>query len=151
VEQVIGAAMCMRRAEYQQFGGMDEQFFMYFEEVDLCKRIIDGGRQVWFRPEAVVQHLGGRSAEASDVRARMIVAFRDSRRQYFEKHFGNLQGELINAINRLEGLQKAVVLNIYVRIRPSSVRRERAYGFWLAATQPSPHKEPMRGWEHSQL
>jgi len=81
VEQIMGA-------DYDDLGGMDEGFFMYFEEVDRCKRLAEAGGEIWFWPEARVQHLAGDSAEAEPVKARMIHVLRESCRKYV----GNIAG-----------------------------------------------------------
>ncbi len=138
VEQIMGAAMLVRRADYHALGGMDERFFMYFEEVDLCKRLSEAGGEIWFWPEARVRHLAGVSAEAEPVRARMIYALRESRRKYFEKHCGTASARWLELINRFEGLQKSAILWTLWMIRGRSADREKARGFWSVATGVAP-------------
>jgi N-acetylglucosaminyl-diphospho-decaprenol L-rhamnosyltransferase len=138
VEQIIGAAMLVRRSDYERLGGMDERFFIYFEEVDFCKRIKEAGAEIWFWPEARVRHLAGRSCEASSVRARMIFTLRQSRRKYFKKHFGVLGGLALEVVNRMEGLQKSTVLAVLWLLQRNGSHREKAYGFWAVATGIAP-------------
>jgi GT2 family glycosyltransferase len=138
VEQIIGAAMLVRRADYCDLGGMDERFFMYFEEVDLCKRLSEAGGEIWFWPEARVRHLAGASAEAEPVRARMIYVLRESRRKYFEKHRGTAVARCLEFINRFEGLQKSAILWMLWMIRGRRADREKARGFWSVATGLAP-------------
>jgi len=138
VEQIIGAAMLFRRADYESLGGMDERFFVYFEEVDFCKRIKEAGHEIWFWPEARVRHLAGRSCEASSVRARMIFTLRQSRRKYFEKHFGTFGAAALEIVNRLEGLQKFPVLALLSLLQRNQSYREKAQGFWAVATGIAP-------------
>jgi N-acetylglucosaminyl-diphospho-decaprenol L-rhamnosyltransferase len=133
VEQIIGAAMMVRRSDYERLGGMDERFFVYFEEVDFCKRIKDAGGEIWFWPDARVQHLAGRSCEADSVRARMIFVLRESRRKYFRKHFGAVGGTVLEVINRVEAVQKAAVLAVLAVLGRKRSYREKAYGFWSVA------------------
>jgi N-acetylglucosaminyl-diphospho-decaprenol L-rhamnosyltransferase len=138
VEQIIGAAMLVRRADYDDLGGMDERFFMYFEEVDLCKRLTEAGGEIWFWPEARVQHLAGVSAEAEPVRAQMIYVLRESRRKYFEKHCGTASARWLELINRFEGLQKSAIFGMLWMIRGRRADREKARGFWSVATGLAP-------------
>lgn len=56
VDWVIGAAMLFRRTTWQQIGGFDESFFLYFEDVDFCKRVWLAGMRVVYEPRAVVVH-----------------------------------------------------------------------------------------------
>lgn len=138
VEQIIGAAILIRRADYDRLGGMDERFFVYFEEVDFCKRVQETGGQIWFWPQAQVRHLSGRSCEAGSVRARMIFVLRQSRKKYFTKHFGTLAGVALEVVNRIEGAEKSAVLALLWIIRRKPSYREKASGFWAVVTGIAP-------------
>lgn len=138
VEQIIGAAIQVRRADYHDLGGMDQRFFMYFEEVDLCKRLSEAGGEIWFWPEARVRHVAGVSAEAEPVRAQMIYMLRESRRKYFEKHRGPASARWLELINRFEGLQKSAILWMLWKIRGRRADREKARGFWSVVTGLAP-------------
>lgn len=138
VEQIIGAAMLIPRPVYESFNGMDERFFIYFEEVDLCKRLRDSGGEIWFWPEAQVQHLAGSSCEAVSVHARTIYILRDSRRKYFEKHFGTFAARSLVLVNRIEALQKLIVFSALWALRRKRTYREKAYGFWTVAIGSAP-------------
>jgi len=63
VEVAVGAFMLARREAIAQVGGMDEQFFMYGEEVDWCLRMKRAGWCVLFTAEAEIIHLGGASSQ----------------------------------------------------------------------------------------
>ncbi|MDR2391299.1 MAG: hypothetical protein LBE84_06450, partial [Planctomycetota bacterium] len=112
VDQIIGACMLIRRDDFEILGGFDERFFIYYEEVDLCKRVVDAGGEVWFRPEARVTHLGGASCESPSAVDRMPGYLRRSRSQYFAKHFGLAPQFLVLGITLLECACKAMVLSI---------------------------------------
>lgn len=56
VDWVTGAAMLLDRDAVTEQGPFDERFFLYFEDVDLCRRLASVGRTVRFVPEAVVEH-----------------------------------------------------------------------------------------------
>jgi GT2 family glycosyltransferase len=138
VEQIIGAALLIRHSTFDTVGGMDERFFVYYEEVDLCKRLREAGGQVWFWPRARVQHISGTSCEADPVRAKMIYTLRESRTKYFCKHFGPFSAFAIRFINRLEGMQKALILQALWLVRGRSSYREKAHGFWSVAKGTAP-------------
>ena len=55
--------MVVRRDVIEQVGYFDERFFLYFEEVDLCRRIKAAGYEIWFWPDVVVTHVGGASTK----------------------------------------------------------------------------------------
>lgn len=65
VEVVSGAALLIRREALAKVQGFDEGYFMFFEEIDLCRRVKQSGYQVFFLSEAVITHLGGRSRRQS--------------------------------------------------------------------------------------
>lgn len=138
VEQIIGAAMLIPSEVYLKAGGMDERFFIYYEEVDLCKRLVEAGGEVWFWPAAQVRHLAGISTEATSVRARMIYFLRESRKKYFRKHFGR-SGELaIDLIDRAEGVAKGLLFGVSGLLRGSAGHREKARGFLSVARGSAP-------------
>jgi GT2 family glycosyltransferase/lipopolysaccharide/colanic/teichoic acid biosynthesis glycosyltransferase len=56
VDWVIGACMMVRRAAADSVGGMDERFFLYFEDVDWCFRMSRQGWKVWYLPQAEMVH-----------------------------------------------------------------------------------------------
>ena len=63
VDWVTGACMLARREAVEAVGGFDEGFFMYCEDIDICRRIRAEGWRVLYLPEASVGHYRGRSSE----------------------------------------------------------------------------------------
>jgi GT2 family glycosyltransferase len=84
VDWVSGACLLIRRADLEAVGLLDERFFMYTEDVDLCARVRARGRTVLFTPAAQIVHLRGRSA-ATAPRA-TSAAYRRSHVAFYEKH-----------------------------------------------------------------
>lgn len=84
VDWVAGACLLVRRAVLEEIGGLDEGFFLYCEDIDLCKRIWDAGYEVWFVPEATCIHEGGASAP----RAHVLPLLAISRVRYARKYRG---------------------------------------------------------------
>jgi GT2 family glycosyltransferase len=83
VDALSGACMLVRREVIERVGGFDEGFFMYGEDLDWCRRIRQGGWQVWFVPGATVLHTGAHSTrQIGDHGARWAVA---SHLRYFRK------------------------------------------------------------------
>jgi len=85
VPWVMGCAMLLRRECMQQVRGFDEDFFMYFEEVDLCRRVTDAGWEVFFDPRAVVMHVGG--ASTGQQRTVMTIQHFESTMRYYHRYF----------------------------------------------------------------
>ena len=59
VEAIIGAFMVFRRKAFEEVGGFDEQFFMYAEDMDICRRLQRNGWRVYLEPRARVRHYYG--------------------------------------------------------------------------------------------
>ena len=85
---VSGASLMMRRGVIESIGDMDEEFFLYFEEVDFCSRARNAGWQIWFEPASRVVHLEGASTGIGKTVRRRPTYWYDSRRRYFVKHRG---------------------------------------------------------------
>ena len=85
VDQPMASALLLRRAALEAVGLFDEQFPMFCNDVDLCRRLWEAGWQVWFAPEAKMTHHHG--AGTRQVRRAMIAASHDSLLRYYEKHY----------------------------------------------------------------
>jgi GT2 family glycosyltransferase len=83
---VIGACMLVRRSAIEQVGLLDEQFFMYSEETDWCRRFRDAGWATAFTPAATVVHLNGSSGKQQA--DRVFNEFNRSAERYIFKHHG---------------------------------------------------------------
>jgi len=66
VEAVVGAAMLIPQKAIDLIGKLDEKFFMYYEDIEYCKRIRQNGMEVYYLPTAQIVHLHGKSAQKSD-------------------------------------------------------------------------------------
>jgi len=93
VDEVSGAALAVRREVFERVGGMDEGFFLFFEELDLCRRVKAEGWKVVYLPEAKVKHLWGASVKRVPELARK--AQMGSAIRYFRKHHGSLAAGLV--------------------------------------------------------
>lgn len=62
VDWVPGAYSIIRKEALNKVGFFDPAFFLYYEEVDLCKRIKASGYSIWYWPDVVVIHIGGESS-----------------------------------------------------------------------------------------
>ncbi|QEL18145.1 glycosyltransferase family 2 protein [Limnoglobus roseus] len=56
VQWVTGGCLLVRRDCFQELGGLDERFFLYYEDVDFCRRVQQFGRTVWYDPRVAVTH-----------------------------------------------------------------------------------------------
>jgi N-acetylglucosaminyl-diphospho-decaprenol L-rhamnosyltransferase len=84
IDHPLGAALMVRSEVLARLGGFDEQFFMYCEEIDLCRRIKAAGWDIYCVPQSEIVHLVAQSTR--QFRHRMFVALWSSRFLMFEKH-----------------------------------------------------------------
>lgn len=64
VEVVYGAAMLIKRDLFEKLGGFDEKFFLYYEDADLCRRVRESGKKIYYYPQISLKHLvGGTKSE----------------------------------------------------------------------------------------
>jgi GT2 family glycosyltransferase len=99
VRWVSGAFLLARRQACLEAGGFDEGFFLYFEDIDLCERILDKGWKVIFLPDAVSLHHGGASTSARPLRSR--VEYRKSQIRFYRKHSSTVSLLLLKVYLRL--------------------------------------------------
>jgi len=86
VDWVSGASMMVRRDVFSRIGGLDETFFLYFEETEFCHRAKAAGFEVWYVPTSRVVHIAGQSTKVTErnVGPRRLPSYWfDSRRLYF--------------------------------------------------------------------
>ena len=94
VDWVPGAYSILRAEALAAAGAFDPRFFLYYEEVDLCKRIKQKGYSVWYWPDIVVVHIGGESSrqikslELSRSGAQLTLWRMRSMLLYYRKHHG---------------------------------------------------------------
>jgi GT2 family glycosyltransferase len=99
VRWVSGAFLLVRRTAFVEAGGFDEEFFLYFEDIDLCERVYDKGWKVIFLPAAVSMHHGGAATSALPLRSR--VEYRKSQLRFYRKHGSTASLLLLKAYLRL--------------------------------------------------
>ena len=87
IEVVSGAFFLLRRTAIEAVGMLDEDFFMYGEDIDLSYRLLKGGWQNWYLPFTIL-HYKGESTQKSSFR--YVHVFYDAMLIFFRKHYGNV-------------------------------------------------------------
>lgn len=116
VDQLMGAALLVRRSIIEKQGGFDERYFMYYEEVDLCYRIKQNGWRIVYLPQACITHLGGRSSQQVPAAKRIMML--KSMLKFFRKHRGIGITFLFNCVFKLGIILREIIdlivnVNIY--------------------------------------
>ena len=88
---VAGASMIIRREVFETIGLLDENYFMYFEEVDFCFKANKAGWPCWYVPDSRVIHLVGQSSGVTNTKIppkRRPQYWFNSRQRFFMKNYG---------------------------------------------------------------
>ncbi|QTY27005.1 glycosyltransferase family 2 protein [Flavobacterium sp. CS20] len=83
---LVGAFMCFRKQDYERLEGLDERYFMYGEDIDLCYQFTKAGYQNYYLGKESLIHFKGESTLRDDV---YFKRFFDSVKFFFTKHYSN--------------------------------------------------------------
>ena len=102
VPWVAGSSMLLRREAFESVGGFDEEFFLFFEDIDFCLRLRREGWRVGYEPSVTVIHHRGRSAATEPGPSHL--AYRRSQLRFWEKHRGPWIHRLVSTYLSLRGM-----------------------------------------------
>lgn len=85
VDSLMGAFMLMPKVVLDKVGLLDEDFFMYGEDIDLCYRIKEGGYKILYYPKAQIIHYKGGSSKKK--RTKVIYDFHQAMWIFYKKHY----------------------------------------------------------------
>jgi hypothetical protein len=88
VDHIMGSYFLIKRSVLKEIGGMDDRFFVYFEDLDLSKRVINKGYKIHYTTSCNIIHEGGGSGE-KEKEKRLLYSI-NSRRIYWKKYFGTI-------------------------------------------------------------
>lgn len=92
VDWVSGASLMLRRGALEETGLLDENFFLYFEDNDLCLRLRQKGWRIYFNPRMSVLHWGGRSLAQNEAAQKEYFY---SLLYFYNKHYGRLRTAIL--------------------------------------------------------
>ena len=121
VDILGGACLLLRKEVLGQVGILDEDYFIYSEEVDLCSRIQRAGWRIYWVPQAEVVHFGGQSTQ--QVPTEMFLNLYHSNIKYFRKHNGGLAAQIYKLILRIAAFSR-LMLAPFVLFKHSSRRQK---------------------------
>jgi GT2 family glycosyltransferase len=100
VDWVTGCCLLVRRECLHDLGGLDPDFFLYYEDVDLCRRARQAGWSVWFDPSSSIVH--HRPLHSRPVSPHLRLITRHALLTYALKHWPGWQVPLLGSLIRLE-------------------------------------------------
>ena len=125
---VSGACILVKRSALEELSGLDEGFFMYCEDIDLCRRLRSSGYELVFEPAAVVEHEGG----ASTPSGQLLPVLAASRLRYAAKH----RSRVYTLLER-GGIALGAVTHAALGRGGRAVRAGHLKALRLATTQPA--------------
>lgn len=121
VDVVQGAALLLRRTAVDGAHLLDEDYFIYTEEVDLCRRVRQAGWQIHWLPQSKVIHYGGQSTR--QVAREMFLRLYESKVLYFRKHYGRGATQIYKLILSAASLPR-LLLSPLALLEPPARRRQ---------------------------
>lgn len=121
IEIISGAFMMLRREALDKVGLLDEDFFMYGEDIDLSYRVLQGGYKNYFLPTRMLHYKGESTVKSS---YRYVYTFYQAMRLFFRKHYGHYSFIIslpINAAIWARSFMAYVGNRLRYRRRPSAV------------------------------
>lgn len=94
-----GAFFWVPRSVIDQVGMLDEDYFMYAEDIDWAYRIKKAGYKIWFNPEVFVFHLkkqSGRSNQNKDLKIKTEILFHQNNKLFYQKHYEQIYPKFIS-------------------------------------------------------
>ncbi len=125
VDWVQGSFLMIRAKLWRELNGLDERYFMYGEDVDLCKRISDSGLRCAYLPHFRYLHWGGFNVSRFPDQVRGLAT-------YIDLHMTGVQRLLCRAVLLCGCLLRAVSFRISGTVRKSEVDRTKATASWRA-------------------
>lgn len=116
IDWAQSAALLVRTEAVNAIGNLDEEFFVYGDEVDLCKRLSDAGFHTLYVPGAHAYHREGLSH--GDSARRRIVEFHRGRDLYMRKHHGAMAAAVTRVLVSITYLERAAAAAVARRHSP---------------------------------
>jgi GT2 family glycosyltransferase len=125
VEVIKGACLLLRRKALEQVGPLDEQYFMYTEEMDLCYRLAQAGWKLWWVPHAVVKHYG--EASSRQAAEAMYIQLYRSKVQFHRKFGGARQADRFKRLVRMAYVPRLAAATLGSLFSASLARRAQTF------------------------
>ena len=130
VEVIKGACLLLRRKALDQVGVLDESYFMYTEEVDLCYRLAQAGWELWYVPAAAITHFG--EASSRQVKEAMYLHLYRSKIQFYRKFGGEQQAQRFKRLIWLAYGSRIAATTVAGPFSPHMVEQRKTFRSLLA-------------------
>ena len=131
VDWVMGCFMLIRADLLKQLNGFDEQFFYYYEDMDLCRRIWQSGNKILFSPKFTITHLKGHSTSQRLPPIGFALDSQITRYRYYYKYEGREGVMRARQVAIARGALRILGYGLSQAIRPAESKRRRVESFRL--------------------
>jgi GT2 family glycosyltransferase len=122
---VSGCFILARGSLLKSLGGFDEQFFYYYEDMDLCRRIWQAGYPILYNPEATITHLGGQSTTTRFPKLAFVLDGQVTRYLYYYKYSGKSGVRRARRIALVSVSLRRLGYGVKQRLLPTEAGRKR--------------------------
>jgi len=143
VDWITGCFMLIRADVFREVGGFDEQFFYYYEDMDLCRQIRAAGYQVAYVPDASITHLKGQSTNLRLPPVTFALDRQITRFRYYYKYYGRRGVRRARRIALVSLLGRRLGYGLIQLMMPSEAGRSRLEVF-RTLLQWNYHVDPVR-------
>jgi GT2 family glycosyltransferase len=125
VDWVSGCFILARGDLLRRIGGFDEQFFYYFEDMDLCRRIRHAGTSILYNPRATITHLGGQSTNRRFPPVTFALDGEVTKYLYIHKYYGRDGVRSCRRASLVANLLRRLGYTLVQVVKPSEHNRNR--------------------------
>ncbi|MCK5925335.1 MAG: glycosyltransferase family 2 protein, partial [Methylococcales bacterium] len=120
VEVIVGCFMLVPRIVIQEVGGMDDDFFMFCEEVEWCWRITQAGKKIHYTPDNTIMHYEGGCSSLLSFRKTLLMT--KGTLIFFKKTQGAVTAVIANLLMIFREMSRVCIGVLYKVIRPEKER-----------------------------
>lgn len=129
VDWILGAAIFMRAEVFRMVNGFDKDYFMFSEEVDLCKRVSNLGLKIIYCPRLYLHHLGSISGKKNY--SMYTIRTYSSRNIFISKHYPSFKKYLMRSLLRLELISQIIIWTVLLVVNKQKSKQKLSAFFYL--------------------
>ncbi|HOJ05974.1 MAG: glycosyltransferase family 2 protein [Ignavibacteriota bacterium] len=122
VNWILGACIFIKSELFKKIEGFDKDYFMFFEELDLCKRVSDKGYKIIYYPEQSIHHIGSVSGKR-DYRLYTIRTY-SSKKIYISKHYKGFPGLVFKSLLFVQLFSQIIIWSILLPLNSSKSKQK---------------------------
>lgn len=132
VDLISGADLIIRRAVFEKIGGFDENFFFYYEDIDLCLRLKKAGYKIFYLPKAKIIHQRG--STIGSISEQKFLEWRRSRLYFYKKNYPLVSFYLIKFLMLFTLFLRFLIFPVFLTLNFLKIKKNlENYGVYIKA------------------